>query len=741
MGFACSGIHEEVQPASDQSAHEDRDDIVIGSDELRLSFSWEVNGYYSLSISAFGKTFSGIPVAIDVFPMKLKDDEWMRCGYEDVNIAGESVSCYVELTTKAGSVFLVSDTFTTDARNHTVLLSRKVTVKNAASDDYAFNSFFMLGDQGNGIYDCFIPSLMYGDNSNLGAGAIGSDPSDDWVLAREERMALPLAMMRDRSSGVSAAIADYERVPSTINDDFGTNHLTNNKFKFASLGFCRKDGTRELVYCYPGSEGEKTYSDGSSSTQKRWARRSHPVTSLIEHSYSLQIHFAKETDFLSAIEEHWRRAFDIYNPAIIHTAPAKILDYSLEVLDHYWLNDNDAAGFPFSVYLSSGKVKDISFSMGFVGMQISCGWYLYRYGLENGIADYIKKGEAILDFWGRKSLNSFGMPMVWWDISPWCSFRNSNDLRTMQGGIEAMIEAWATAQRFSPGSKSDWLDYCTRVAEWLVGSQHTDGSWSRIFNNAGDVTDDGRLLTTNVIRFLDYVYSATGDMRYKDAALAAGEYCLDRISDGYRYVGSVVDNPNVLDRESGQKAMEAFLSLYDLTGEKRWVDAARQAAYYTASYMYSWDIAKPVGNYRMEWSQERNTTGITIIATGHSGADCGISFSSFEFFRLYVLTGDKYMLRFAGLAQHNSKQTMDYDGALGYPFRGFQNEALRLVTPWGDNVGVWLPWITASAIDPMMRLMDAYGDYDVISLSQLGLDALRQMDDEYCSNPLRLMDR
>lgn len=738
---SCTKIQEDRVVTTDHPVAEKREDIVIGSpDEMELSFIWGDEGFYSLSISSLGKTISGPPVTLDVFPLTLKDDEWIQSGYKEVTPDGSSVSCSAEITTKAGSVFLVEDTFTMDTQARTVLLSRKVSIKNAVPSDYAFNSFFMLGEKGEKQYDYFIPSLIYGDNSNLGTGAIGSDPSDNWILAREERMALPLAMMRERSSGVSIAFADYGRVPSTTNEDFGTGHLASGKFMFASLGFFKKDMVNELVYCYPGSEGEKTYSDGGSSSQKRWSRRSHPVNTLTNHEYSLQIQFSHKADFPSSIEEHWRSVFDLYDPAVVQTDPERLLEYGLEVLDHYWIKDNDAAGFPFDVYLSSGNVKDISFSMGFVGMQVACGWYMYRFGLENGNTNLARRGENILDFWANKSLNSFGMPKVWWDIAPWFSFRNSNDLRTMQGGIEAMIEAWATAQKFSPGSKKEWLDYCLRVADWLVGTQHEDGSWSKAFNNAGGVTDDGRFLTSNVIRFLHYMYSATGDTRYHESAKAAGEFCLEQINSKYRYVGSVVDNPNVLDRESGQKAMEAFLALYDLTGEKRWVGAAHKAAYYTASYMYSWDIARPEENVRMKWTSGRNTTGITIIATGHSGADCGISFSSFEFFRLFVLTGDEYMLRFAELAQHNSKQTMDYDGALGYPFRGFQNEALRLVTPWGDNVGVWLPWVTSSTIDPMMRLMDAYGNYDVSILAHQNVEVLKKLDERYSLNPLNLAD-
>ena len=96
--------------------------------------------------------------------------------------------------------------------------------------------------------------------------------------------------------------------------------------------------------------------------------------------------------------------------------------------------------------------------------------------------------------------------------------------------------------------------------------------------------------------------------------------------------------------------------------------------------------------------------------------------------RLYVLTGDEYFLHIARLLEKNTKQTMDYDGTLGYAYRGLQTEALRLVTRWGDGVNLWLPWVTASALDPLFKIRDAYGDMDIERIGTESLSTLRQKD-------------
>ena len=372
--------------------------------------------------------------------------------------------------------------------------------------------------------------------------------------------------------------------------------------------------------------------------------------------------------------------------------------------------------------------------MGFVGMQIPCAYYLYRKGLETNNSIYTDKGEQILDFWAENSSAPNGMPRIWWDISPWNFFRNHNDLRNMQGGLEAMILAWSHAEKHFPGSKTNWLDYCRRSADWMVSRQYADGSWDKAFDNGGTSIDSGKLLTSNLIRFLTYMYIVTKEECYKTAAVKAGEFCYREIHEPYKYVGSVIDNPYVKDRESGQKIIEAFLCLYDLTEDEKWLEGASQAAYYTVTYMYAWNIPAAGGNNLMAWDSKKTTVGITIISTGHSGADCGLSYNSFEYLRLYVLTGDEYFLHIARLLEKNTKQTMDYDGTLGYAYRGLQTEALRLVTRWGDGVNLWLPWVTASALDPLFKIRDAYGDMDIERIGTESLSTLRQKDAVYATH-------
>lgn len=711
--------------------------LSLKANDLTMTFSQSNNGYTPRFVAG-SSTFvpqDGKAAILEVFATAGDAATIYTAKYDSVSPASDGrLVAYATLKTTAGSEFLFTDTWLVQPVRKSLRLQRVVKVVKTASADASFNTYFIVGDQrqtNKSAYQYFLPALVYIDGENMTDASIGHDFGDQWILAREERTPLPLTMMRQTSTGTALALCDDNSNPSTADVDWGMGHLVNVAFRYGSIGYSLTRTYPQLAYCFPGSEGEHSYSDGGGTAERRWARRSHPIATSTWHRYNLELHASQEADFASALRTHWQHSFDIYNPAVLKTAKGSTVQrYALQLLNKYWMKSEGAPGFPFSVWTQSGEVNERSYDMGFVGMQTACAYYLYRYGVEKENDTYRIKGEQILDFWARRSPIANGMPRIWYDIAPWNSFRNYNDLRNMQGGMEAMIEAWVVAERYRPGSKPQWLKFCRGAADWMISQQAADGSLAKAYDNNGNVVDNGKYLTSNIIRFLVQMYCVTLDERYKSAAVKAGEFCLDVIHTPYKYIGSVIDNPYVKDRESGQKMLEACLALYDITQQQRWLDAAVQAAYYTATYMYAWNIPAQPG-IKAPWPSTKNTAGITIIATGHSGADCGLSYNSFEYLRLYVLTGDEYLLKIARLLAYNTKQTMNYDNSLGYPHRGLQTEALRLVTNRGDGVNLWLPWVTATQLDPLCRMEDAYGNIELNDIAAMPADELMRLDEQY----------
>jgi hypothetical protein len=295
------------------------------------------------------------------------------------------------------------------------------------------------------------------------------------------------------------------------------------------------------------------------------------------------------------------------------------------------------------------------------------------------------------------------------------------------GGMESLIAAWCFAKRNNI-ERPQWIDACKKFGDWLVNNQNADGSFYFSYNHDAiqggkhPVTNYNKFLSICAVRYLVELHIATNNPAYKTAALKAGEYCYKNIHENYCYVACVVDNSQTIDSESGQMALNGFLSLYDLTKEARWLKAAEQAATYTESWVYSFEI--PVEKDRTgatSFPKDRSIVGQHLIAIGHAAADLGFAWSSFAFYRLYLETGNEHYLQLARMAAHNTKQSMNWDGSL-FPgqAKGLQLEAFGVMIPRRINgVMTTLNWNYAAHLDPMFRFKDAFGTPDLEKVERM----------------------
>lgn len=203
----------------------------------------------------------------------------------------------------------------------------------------------------------------------------------------------------------------------------------------------------------------------------------------------------------------------------------------------------------------------------------------------------------------------------------------------------------------------------------------------------------------------------------------------------YRYVGGTPDNPDVRDKEAGILTLDAFLALHDLTEEPRWLEAARQAAAYVETWTYAWPVPVAPRDTGMDHPVGRDQTGLSLIATGHSGEDNFTAYCPFIFFRLYEKTGERHYLDVSRFLLHNTKQGMDWDPSrpLGYRYPGLQTEVGTVCAPRGHSIKSWLSWVTVNALVPMSQLEDVYGSMNVDLLGEQAFAVIQTRDRAYAA--------
>lgn len=652
-------------------------------------------------------------------------EKWLKDGYQSVVRQGENLVCTGRLQTPNGTQFRIIDTYRALRSLKAFTLTRKVTISTPNTADKAFNSRFSLSPQTATTMrdnDFFAPGVWYKQNTQVPQNALASQLDDRYYYIREDRLPLPLVMMRDRRNVATLTLAHFDTNATTIAGEEGQSRIIDSRLQYASMGIQNTDRP-EPAFLFPGTEGERTYTGGGSPQNNRWTYRSHPVQVGVPHSYRLLIQVGTTPDFPAAVRGSWRSVYDLTPPPVIKADMAKVYKASMDLLVAYCHPYDGIPSVPFSATVPEGKVIDTSSQMGFVGQALPAAAYLLRYGFETKNSTAITHADQIVDFWATNSMTPSGVPKTWYDIHSGGKFtwRNYNTyLRVASDGANGMLTAW-NINRKHGNNKPEWLAFCKKYGDWLVRTQSKDGSWARSHDFDGNPVQTATDTTDQAIPFLANLYLATGDTRYRKAALLAGEFCWKSVHLAYSYAGGTPDNPNVTDKEAGMMALAAFLALYDISADRRWLAAASQAAWFSETWVYCWNLPIPKDDLKVAYPKNRTTYGVSLIATGHSGADNYMADAPFYFYRLYLLTGETHFQKSAQMLLHNTKQMMDWDNTLGYTYPGLFTEVLSLASHRGHGLHHWLPWLTVTILNPMIHLQDTFGSMDIEQIDKLPL--------------------
>ena len=222
----------------------------------------------------------------------------------------------------------------------------------------------------------------------------------------------------------------------------------------------------------------------------------------------------------------------------------------------------------------------------------------------------------------------------------------------------------------------------------------------------------------------------TGREDLLQAAIRAGEWAYEHQYLGFEYRGGTCDQSDVMDKESGIYAMFAFIALYDVTKEKKWLTAACGAADYVETFTFMWNfpVDMPYPNHPFARCHISGTSNVTV---GFGGGDVYMAACSYVYYRLYLLTGDDQYRDFAEFIHKNVKQANDIDGSSGYRYIGLVNEGGSISEQQYRGRFHWLPWCTFVEVDPASRLYDTFGVYEIADAEKLPLSERLLRNDIY----------
>lgn len=428
---------------------------------------------YTVELSSGGSSYCiPKPICLDLDGVRL---EGVYASV--VRSAGEVLLCDGSLRSNRGTRFHFQDRYRA-VQDGAFELARVVQVSHSQMEDRGFNSAFCieLGMESPFLEnEYFVPGIWYRTNfMSRVAGELASDSNDHDFIFREDRLPLPLVAARCTRSSSSLALIHAASTPTSFAGDHGLARVIDERMQFGSLGVRRSNRT-SLCFLYPGSEGEKNRIPGES--PNGWALRSHPVREGVMHRYKLILTTATLPSYAALVEKSWLRAFQLYQPILRRVDLRAAYRGLIETLDHYAVSERDgydAPGFPFSVYLPDGKVREYNYQMGFIGRQIPNAYYLIHAGIEFQQKDWMEKGTAILDFWAKESLLPDGLPRTWYEPARegqgrghWRASDNRHGgvaLRVAATGMQGLLEAWRK-MRHVGREKQEWLAACRKFGD------------------------------------------------------------------------------------------------------------------------------------------------------------------------------------------------------------------------------------------------------------------------------------
>jgi hypothetical protein len=569
----------------------------------------------------------------------------------------------------------------------------------------------------------FVPGMIYGTTDYLSSAAIGGSGCVDFVRIREDRIPAPL-FGAYFNNGNSLTILNSNPDAQTTKEDSRDNDastLIDERFRFGAIGADFDNDYPVFGYWYPGSEGGVTYKGRTYpyGQMKKWSRRYHPVRQGFRQGYQVSLRIEPDDSFKNYYSHAWRWAWSNLNPQLnwqdIELARRSLTNMLGENIETF----NSITGIRNFIPARKGMEGPMSHKtiMGFCGKTLETANLLLADALDakNPMAEKHRElGESVIKTFLNLELSPPAGEGFTFEGKPELALPLSKlpepivYLRSFGDGLKELLKA-ARREKEAGIEHEDWINWARTFADWLLPQQGDEGGFPRTWKQgSGEVFDPFPESSYTAIPFLVLLSELTEDHRYSEAALRAGEFCWNTSQNKGVFIGGTIDNPNVIDKEAGTLSLEAYLMLYDLTSDEKWLERAITAANFAETWIYIWDVPMPEAenDEDLHWKKGLTTVGIQLISTGHSLTDQYMGFDVDEFAELYLHTGNRHYYEVARILLHNTKTMLALPGReFDLKGPGWMQEHWSMAPTRGFGIHRgWLPWVSTSQLNGIIEL-------------------------------------
>jgi hypothetical protein len=189
---------------------------------------------------------------------------------------------------------------------------------------------------------------------------------------------------------------------------------------------------------------------------------------------------------------------------------------------------------------------------------------------------------------------------------------------------------------------SKWEEAMKKLADAMVVTWQTDGQWGKLINvKTGEVAEYNTTGGSTIIGGLALASEYFHEPKYLRVAQEAADfyYRRDFVQSGMT-TGGCADIFQNADSESAAGFMTSLMTLYEVTGDRKWLEKSRNLANLVATWTVSYDYELPTNTDLARLGAK--LAGVVWASTQNKHGAPGICCSSGDaLFKLYRATGDR----------------------------------------------------------------------------------------------------
>nr|MBQ5810927.1 AGE family epimerase/isomerase [Clostridia bacterium] len=425
----------------------------------------------------------------------------------------------------------------------------------------------------------------------------------------------------------------------------------------------------------------------------------------------------------------------------------------------YQKEENGFSGFTVGTQWYPGshsyKKNEHRFELGWVGQSASmANAYIWDY-LKTGDKEKLELGIGAHDAWIKFGHRDAGHISVKIDYDPWryvnfeelkeedidryklgeCMYETyknfigkkfrraadgqilfQNDACNLGTGADGFFEAYDLCKEAGI-DKPEYLKTAYSICDFAIERQDEEGAFAKSWDDEGNVRAKKGTIGCFLILPIITAYKKSGDKKYLDAAVRAFDFYYAGLEkDGFTTAGAL--DTYSIDKESSSPLLRDALALYEITGDKKYVERAEKIAWYLCTWMMHFTVKYPEDCLISKMGYD--TFGSTSVSTPHQAMDQYALRDVLSFLKLYEITGykqwrERALAFWCNACQCISDGTMYINGRIRPA--GAQDEAV-FHTRWG-RYGVppfspsqWLPaWPCAFRLENL-RFHDDWSFFD-----------------------------